>query len=112
MPPPPDHRPSALSSRLLSISHRYRLSPTGYRPSAIGYWLSALLLLANACVLWNTVRLSEMYKQIKQEGLPCEPEDFRHISPYAFEHILPYGEYVFRKQPGEGREAFEKAKQL
>lgn len=73
---------------------------------------SALLLLANACVLWNTVRLSEMYKQIKKEGLPCEPEDFRHISPYAFEHILPYGEYVFRKQPGEGREAFEKAKQL
>lgn len=73
---------------------------------------SALLLLANACVLWNTVRLSEIYKQIKKEELPCSPEDFRHISPYAFEHILPYGEYVFRRQPEEGREAFEKAKQI
>ena len=73
---------------------------------------SALLLLANACVLWNTVRLSEIYKQIKKEGLPCEPEDFRHISPYAYEHIIPYGEYVFRRRPDEGQEAFEKAKVL
>lgn len=73
---------------------------------------SALLFLANACVLWNTVRLSEAYKQIKQEHLPCEPADFRHISPYAFEHIIPYGEYVFRRKPEEGREAFDRAKVL
>jgi hypothetical protein len=40
------------------------------------------------------------------------PDDFRHVSPYAYEHIIPYGEYQFRKKPGEGREAFENPKRL
>jgi TnpA family transposase len=73
---------------------------------------SALLFLANACVLWNTVRLSETYKKLREAGLPCDPEDFRHVSPYAHEHIVPYGEYVFRRKPEEGREAFDRARQL
>lgn len=73
---------------------------------------SALLFLANACVLWNTVRLSEMYKALKLEGWEINADDFRHVSPYAYEHIIPYGEYQFRKKPDEGREAFENAKKL
>jgi TnpA family transposase len=73
---------------------------------------SALLFLANACVLWNTVRLSEMYRALKVEGWEIDSEDFRHVSPYAYEHILPFGEYRFRRQPGEGREAFENAKRI
>jgi hypothetical protein len=73
---------------------------------------SALLFLANACVLWNTVRLSETYAKIREEGRPCDALDFRHVSPYAHEHIVPYGDYVFRKRSEEGRDAFDRARQL
>ncbi|HZE97328.1 MAG TPA: Tn3 family transposase [Planctomycetota bacterium] len=55
------------------------------------YRASAGLILANAWVLRSAVRLTEMAGELKGIGLRFEPEDFRHVSPYAFEHIVPYG---------------------
>ncbi len=73
---------------------------------------SALLILANACVLWNSVHLSELYHQLQSDWVQFQPEDFRHISPYAFEHVIPYGQYFFNLRRKERKDAFAKARQL
>jgi hypothetical protein len=65
---------------------------------------SALLVLANACVFWNAVQISKVFKQLRAEGAGVREDDLQHISPYAFEHIIPYGEYHFdlRRKSLEG----------
>jgi TnpA family transposase len=73
---------------------------------------SALLILANACVLWNSVHLSEIYQKLKSEGHDFLPEDFSHISPYAFEHIIPYGQYFFNLRRKKRQDAFSRAQRL
>jgi len=73
---------------------------------------SALLILGNACVLWNAVRLSEMAADFKRIGLQFTPEDFRHVSTYAFEHIVPYGQYFFNLRRKDHEDAFTRAKGL
>jgi TnpA family transposase len=73
---------------------------------------SALLILANACVLWNAVHLTETARQLKELGIRFTPEDFRHISPYAFEHLVPYGQYFFNLKLKDRLEAYSRAKDL
>lgn len=73
---------------------------------------SALMILGNACVLWNAVRLSEMAADFKRNGLSFTPEDFRHVSSYAFEHIVPYGQYFFNLRRKDQADAFARAKGL
>ena len=46
---------------------------------------SSLVILANACVLWNAVHLTEVYQELQSDGFEFEPEDFLHVSLYAFE---------------------------
>ena len=33
--------------------------------------------------------------QLRAEGYPVHEEDLAHLSPARFEHINPYGKYVF-----------------
>ena len=73
---------------------------------------SSLMIIANACVLWNAVHLTELYHQLVAEGFDFKPEDFRHVSPYPFEHIIPYGQYFFNTRRKERRDAFEDAQNL
>jgi TnpA family transposase len=73
---------------------------------------SALLILANACVLWNSVHLSEIYQELKSKGIEFLPEDFRHVSPYAFEHIILYGQYFFNLRRKVRRDAYSRAQRL
>jgi TnpA family transposase len=73
---------------------------------------SALLVLANACVLWNAVHLSELVQRLRLEGIEVTEEDFRHVSPYAHEHIVPYGEYHFDLRRKERQDAYLNARQL
>jgi TnpA family transposase len=73
---------------------------------------SALIVLANACVLWNTVHLTELVQRLRLEGVEVSPEEFRQVSPYAHEHIVPFGEYRFDLRRRERREAYLNARQL
>lgn len=73
---------------------------------------SALLVLANACVLWNAVHLTEFVQKLRAEGIEVPPEDFRHISLYAHEHIVPYGEYTFSLKNRDRQDAYLNARQL
>ena len=72
----------------------------------------SLMIIANACVLWNAVHLTELYHQLVAEGFDFKPEDFLHTSPYAHEHIIPYGQYFFRKRRSERSDAFSEIQML
>lgn len=41
------------------------------------------------------MHLTERLEILRAEGMEIDPDDLRHISLYAYEHILPYGEYAF-----------------
>ena len=73
---------------------------------------SALLILANACVLWNSVKLSDAARELRAAGVDVTPEEFRHVSPYAFEHIIPYGQYFFNLRRKEDDDSYTKAQGL
>ena len=73
---------------------------------------SSLVILANCCVLWNAVHLSEVYQALQSEGFDFEPQDFHHVSPYAFEHIIPYGQYFFNLRRRDRKDAFSNAHRL
>ena len=68
------------------------------------------MILANACILWNAVHLSEVYQELQSEGFEFEPEDFHHVSLYAFGHIIPYGQYFFNLRRKDRKDAFRKAR--
>ena len=60
---------------------------------------SSLMTVANARVLWNVVHLSEVIKKLREDRFNFEPDDLKHVSLYAFEHITQYGQYFFNLQP-------------
>jgi len=70
---------------------------------------SALTVLANAVVLWNSVQQTRVIKLLRAEGYKPEPQDFQRISPYAHEHVLPYGQYIFDMRRRRNRNAFVQA---
>jgi TnpA family transposase len=54
-----------------------------------------LNLLTNAVVAWNTVYMTAAIEQLRAEGYPVREEDIVHLSPARFEHLNPYGKYLF-----------------
>lgn len=54
-----------------------------------------LNLVVNAIVLWNTIYMQAIIEQLRREGYQINDEDLKHLSPARFEHIHPYGHYVF-----------------
>ena len=55
-----------------------------------------LNLLTNIIIVWNTIYIQEVVKQLKDEGFMVREEDFEHISPAPFEHINRLGKYSFK----------------
>ena len=56
---------------------------------------ACLNLVTNAVVVWNTVYMWEVIKQLQTEGYRINEEDLKHISPARYEHINVYGKYSF-----------------
>ena len=54
-----------------------------------------LNLITNAVVVWNTVYMQAVLDRLGREGLPVEEDDLAHLSPARFEHVNPYGKYLF-----------------
>lgn len=52
-------------------------------------------LLTNAIVVWNTVQMARVIKDLKADGYSVSDEDIAHVSPARFRHINPYGKYSF-----------------
>jgi hypothetical protein len=57
-----------------------------------------LNLLTNIIIVWNTIYIQEVLKQLKDEGHKVNEEDFEHISPAPFEHINRLGKYTFKAE--------------
>ena len=57
--------------------------------------LSALGLVLNAVVLWNTLYTQEALNQLKAEGLPVKTNDVARLSPLQHKHINVLGRYSF-----------------
>ena len=56
---------------------------------------SALTLVTNAIIVWNTVYMQAIIDQLKQEGHVINESDLQHISPCRFEHINKHGKIAF-----------------
>ncbi|RMS72430.1 hypothetical protein ALP47_200129 [Pseudomonas savastanoi] len=57
--------------------------------------LSALGLVVNMIVLWNTLYMDAILTQLRREGYPVRPEDEARLSPFGHEHINMLGRYSF-----------------
>jgi TnpA family transposase len=54
-----------------------------------------LNLLTNAVIAWNTVYMAAAIDRLRIDGHPVQEADLAHLSPCRYEHINPYGKYVF-----------------
>jgi hypothetical protein len=57
--------------------------------------LSALGLVVNMIVLWNTLYMDAVLAQLRSEGYPVLPEDEARLSPFGHEYINMLGRYSF-----------------
>ena len=62
----------------------------------------SLNLITNIVLVWNTVYIQEIIKQLHQEGLVIDENDFEFISPAPFAHINRLGKYSFNTNPDLG----------
>lgn len=54
-----------------------------------------LNLLTNILIVWNTIYIQEVLKQLQSEGYKVNETDFEYLSPAPFEHINRLGKYSF-----------------
>lgn len=60
--------------------------------------VSALALLSNAVLVWNTVRMSEILARLRTTtGAELDPGHLARLSPLAHAHVIPNGTYHFRR---------------
>jgi TnpA family transposase len=57
--------------------------------------LSALGIVVNIVVLWNTIYMDAALAQLRKEGYPILDEDVARLSPFGHEHINMLGRYSF-----------------
>jgi TnpA family transposase len=63
--------------------------------------VSALSVLSNAVLVWNTVRFAEIVKGLESTtGAPVDREQIARISPLAHKHVIPSGTYHFERARG------------
>jgi hypothetical protein len=58
--------------------------------------LSALGLVVNMIVLWNTLYMDAVLNQLRAEGYTVRPEDEARLSAFGHEHINMLGRYSFQ----------------
>ncbi len=61
--------------------------------------LSALGLVVNAVVLWNTRYLDAILNHLQVSGATMLPENVARLSPLLFEHVNVLGRYHFELSP-------------
>lgn len=57
--------------------------------------MSALGLVVNMIVLWNTLYMNAVLAQLRSEAFLVRPEDEARLSPFGHEHINMLGRYSF-----------------
>lgn len=60
--------------------------------------VSALAVLSNAVLVWNTVRMAEILRALETtSGAPTAAADLARISPLGHAHVIPSGTYHFAR---------------
>ena len=54
---------------------------------------SCLSLVSNAILYWNTLKITDIVDQRRQQGEGIEDETLAHVSLLPFKHVLPNGTY-------------------
>jgi hypothetical protein len=57
--------------------------------------LSALGLVVNMIVLWNTIYMDAILTRLRNEGFAVKDEDVARLSPFGHDHINLLGRYSF-----------------
>jgi TnpA family transposase len=57
--------------------------------------VSALSVLSNAVLVWNTVRFAEIVRRLEARGDVVHRVDLARVSPLAHAHVIPSGTYRF-----------------
>jgi hypothetical protein len=56
---------------------------------------TALSLLSNAVLVWNTVRMTEIVNTLEATGQPVDRSHLARVSPLLHKHVIPSGTYHF-----------------
>lgn len=64
---------------------------------------SALSLVSNAILYWNTSKISNIVDELRKQGETVDDDTMAHISLLPYKHVLPNGTY-FVEDEGEGDE--------
>jgi TnpA family transposase len=62
--------------------------------------VTALSVLSNAVLVWNTVRIGEIVAALEATGHQVANEDLARVSPLANAHVIPSGTYRFPRTSG------------
>jgi Tn3 transposase DDE domain len=63
--------------------------------------VTCLSLLSNAVLVWNTVHMMRIIKQLRASGETITEDELVRMSPLAFSPIIPNGTYFSRYPPLE-----------
>jgi TnpA family transposase len=60
---------------------------------------TCLSLLSNAVLVWNTVHMMRIIKQLRASGESITDAELARVSPLAFAHVIPNGTYFTQRLP-------------
>lgn len=59
---------------------------------------SALSLVSNAILYWNTSRISNIVDELRKQGETVDDDLLAHISLLPYKHVLPNGTYFIEQE--------------
>ena len=59
---------------------------------------SCLSLVSNAILMWNTVKIDGILKNLEAQGETTTQEALSHVSLLPFKHVLPNGTYFIEEE--------------
>ena len=62
---------------------------------------SCLSLLCNAVLVWSTVHMGRIIRQLRATGVTITDEKVAFISPLAYAYVIPNGMYFFDRSGEE-----------
>ncbi len=80
-------------AREISFGHQGRFTDRGYEAQLNR--ASALSLIINAIVVWNTRHFDRAQSKLLEQGCPVDEMVWQHLSPLAWKHINLVGSYHF-----------------
>ncbi len=80
-------------ARDISFGHQGRFTDRGYEAQLNR--ASALSLIINAIVVWNTRHFDRAQTRLSEQGYSVDEAVWQHLSPLAWKHINLVGSYHF-----------------